>query len=355
MSPTPPIPTEITRPEWNSALSSSKRRETRKPDGTVRQRAGSLTYLYVRTHNRIAVKLSDTCKAPTATWEWDPITGMTGRHMITVHPRCPEAFFLPTKNHSKRRIDLVKSVIAHEVCHGLYTSRSTTFAAECRAAKIPFRLLNLMEDCRIEHKYVAERGKEFRFRWRLFDDNMAAPKSSISSPTTWLFTMKTREPYLFKSGSAVMAPFMWGGPTYIHHPKTSYAHPLSHFAGSSQTAKGCLGSFYDAIIKAATTEALLPIARYWVELFGEEADSSLPSIIIDTVPSSIGGEESEGGPSGSESASRGVDHSAVEASSGRTTRSVIEPDKVMHHNTDKWTHQPPRSGFIPLLQYCQPA
>lgn len=355
MTPAHFIPTVLERTEYISALSFSKRRETYKPDGTVRQRAGCLNYLYRQTKHRIAIQLTDDCGCKTATWEWSDTVAGTPHHIIKVHPECPRSFFDDAKNNIKRRIDLTKSIITHEACHGLYTSRSKDLPRACRAAKVSFRLINLMEDCRIEHKYVLERGKEFKFRWRMFDDKMAEPGAKISSPTEWLYTMKTREPALFKTLSSVMSPYKWDGDSYVYHPTaTSYPHPFKPLAGSEQRFVGFMQYCYTAIVSSPTTEDLIPIARYWTELFGAESDSSLPPIIINTVPSDIGGERSDDGdPSGADEASRDVDHTPVEPKAGVTGRASIEPDKVMHHNTDKWTQQPPRSGFIRLDKYLQ--
>jgi hypothetical protein len=286
--------------------------------------------------------------------------GAGSRHIIEVNPNCATVFFAEAKNNSKRRIELVKAVIAHESCHGLYTSRSPDIPRACHIVKVPFRLLNLFEDCRIEHKYVKERGKEFKFRWRLFDDNMVKAGAEVSSPMTWLYTMKTREPALFKTLPSVMAGFKWTGTDSMALPSVAYVHPLKPIEGRLTYIPSLINVFYRAIIDAATTEDLIPLARYWTDIFGKESASDLPPIIVDTVSSDIGGVPEPAGVDSGESSdadrtTREVDHRALEEHGGgdpTDKRAMLTPDKVMHHNTDKFVKQLPRAGFIPLLRYC---
>lgn len=358
MTPTPTPPTTIQTGEFNSASRYSKRRETRKPDGSVRQRAGSLSYLHARDKAPIGCVMTTDCPAPTAAWKWS--TALSG-HAITVNPECSKHFFDDAKSTSKRRTELVKSVIAHEVCHGLYTARGSDVPRICRDVRVPFRLLNLMEDCRIEYKYVIERGKECKFRWRMFDDKMVKAGSAISSPITWLFTMKTREPVLFKSLASVMAPFKWSGDDTVTAAVTSYDHPMKKLEGKTGPTVGLLIAFYKKIISAPTTGDVIPIARYWMDTFGREDAADLPPIIVDTVPSNIDGEPDPGEASGSSSAertTREADHSALEeraeGDASKIDRAMVMPEKVIHDNTEKFVRQPPRPGFIALLRYCQP-
>ena len=359
MTPTPTPPTQITTPESDRAFRFSRRRETRKPDGTVRQRAGCLNHLAVKTASPVTYLLTSKCGAPTASWQWKAV-GAGSRHIIEVNPNCATVFFAEAKNNSKRRVELVKAVIAHESCHGLYTSRSPDIPRTCHSVKVPFRLLNLFEDCRIEHKYVKERGKEFKFRWRLFDDNMVKAGAEVISPMTWLYTMKTLEPALLKTLPSVMAGFKWTGTDSMALPSVAYVHPLKPIEGRLTYIPSLINVFYRAIIDDATTEDLIPLARYWTDIFGKESASDLPPIIVDTVSSDIGGVTEPAVPDDGESSdadrtTREVDHRALEELGGgdpTDKRAILTPDKVMHHNTDKFVKQLPRAGFIPLLRYC---
>ena len=358
MTPASSIPVLVSKPESNAAFRYSKRRETRKPDGSVRQRAGSLVYLSVKTSSAVNYLLTDDCGAKTATWAWD---GAHKRHIIKVHPECAMQFFEPARNNSARRIDLLKSLIAHEASHGLYTSRSPDVPRMCADLKISFRTLNLLEDCRIEHRYVAERGKEFRFRWRLFEDRMHKAGDEITSPTDWLYTLKTREPYLFKRHAQAMRPYRWEGVGEVKLPKVSYDHPWKSNEGRTFSPPHFILSVYERVVTSATTEDLIPIARYWQDVFGREPASSLPPVLVETVPDTVGGikdpsAHDEGGSDGDHS-SREVDHSAVtarvEGDASGSGRTMVMDEKVTHHNTDKFVRQPPRPGFLPLIRYCQ--
>lgn len=359
MSPTPAVSTELCFSEFKKAHSSSARKQTLKPDGSVRQRAGSLRYLNTRDKVGIRCTLDVACSAQTATWHWH---AAHKKHIITVSPSLPEAFLDPRTNTFARRIALTKSAIAHEVCHGLYTTKSSDFHKLCSDLKVPFRLLNLMEDARIEYLYVKERGKEFKFNWRMFDDKMRKATDKINSPMDWLFTMKTREPILFKSLSSVMAPFHWVGNEYITLPTATYIHAMKSWEGRRATTRSLFNLFYESIVEAKSTEDVVSIARYWQDIFGKEAESSLPPLLVKTVPKSIDGitDPSDTPTSGSGSATesvREIDHSAAtEIKAGDPTsvgRGVIIDGKVMHHNTDEFIRQAPRSGFARLFDYCK--
>lgn len=358
MSPTPSLPNEITYTEFRKAYNSCKRRETRKPDGTVRQRAGAFTYLYRHTTTSISCSLDPKSSSKTAMWEW-ATKGGRPYHNIKVHPDCAEAFFDGSRGTPSRRVELTKAVIAHETCHGLYTSRTSAPGKECHDLRLPFRLLNLMEDARIEWKYVKDRGKEHRFRWNLFDDKVARPKTEIKSPTEWLYVMKTREPILFKAIGSVMAPYIWGGEESISIPVVTYDHPLKDYEGSRVAFRVLINMFYVKIVDRSTTEALIPLVRLWTDIFGKESSSELPPIIVHTVPDSFGGikdpDEGGGADEGADSTTRTVDHTpvakALPATPVKDHRATIEPTKVIHHNTDAYLRQALYAGFAPLSEY----
>ena len=355
MSITPP--TELLFSEFKKAHSSSARKQTLKPDGSVRQRAGSLRYLSNKDKVSIRCTMERACVSGTATWQWD---AARSKHVIMVSPSLPEAFFDARTNTFARRIALTKSAIAHEVCHGLYTSKSSDVHRLCSDLKVSFRLLNLMEDARIEYLYVKERGKEFKFGWRMFDDKMRKASDKINAPMDWLFTMKTREPILFKTIGSVMAPFHWGGYEYTELTSVSYPHALKRWEGRKMTTRSLFNLFYEGIVEAATTEDVVSIARYWQDIFGKEPESSLPPLIIKTVPQSIDGvtDPSAASSSSSDSSTEAVrkaDHSAATKVTAGDPSSVargsISEEKVMYHNTDEFVRQPPRAGFARLSDY----
>lgn len=355
-SPAPPATTPVQMREWRLAYNSSKRRQTVKPDGSVRQRAGSLAYLYNKAREAIRIRLIDTeLPYKTANWQWDGKS-----HVINVHRDVPSVFFSSEgTNTSPRRIGLAKAVVAHEVCHGLYTSRSPDAGDDCARVGIPFRLLNLMEDCRIEHAYVTQRGKDHKFNWKIFDDFMPKTGDTIKSPSDWLFTMKRREPVLFKHPSSVMAPYKWGGAAMVMMPTVSYIHPLKEYEGLLLPTVGVFEKFYAIIVAAKSTEELVPIAAYWKDTFGAESASDLPPILVRTVPSSFGDKEDpmeSGGSSGASEAIRTPDHKPVDSLTGgplATGRSAIYEDRVVHSQAGDVLARPTLRGLIPLAKYLQ--
>lgn len=93
----------------------------------------------------------------TACWTFN-----SGRHHIVMNSYLPgyinhkEALKLPRRK--RRELQFLKSVHAHEVAHGLYTSRDFKGVnEECKKRKIPFRYLNLFEDARIEALFRGRR------------------------------------------------------------------------------------------------------------------------------------------------------------------------------------------------------
>jgi hypothetical protein len=262
---------------YKFAFNSSKRRETFNPDGTIRQQAGCFSYLSkkVRPGEGINCVHVSTGALPTADWTWDGT-----RHRIRVSDRLAETMLgeegseiLPL------HVPLAKAALTHEVCHGLYTDRNFSETHRlCDANKIPFRLLNLFEDCRIEQRYVMERGAKFKFGWRKLLE--CAHQKKVESPEHLLLQFKNREAFAIMrspAASAAMRGFVeWTG------------NPTIRFRGLEWKVPNLVWEFYHRSVLAASTHDLIPIIVDWLEAF-PYSPASLPPILIKAVPGSIGG------------------------------------------------------------------
>lgn len=263
----------ITDKEFNLGKKASLRKETYHPatatsPGRVRQRGGSLWWVAQRVPSRVPGRVGNATVTslvrespiPTACWEWN---ASTERHIISISDRLDEAFFDPTLPRVEAvGAHLVKSAIAHEACHAAYTSLYRASINDRLAAKgLKFRFHNLVEDCRIEWKYLKERGKDHRFGWLRLNQlpHMTQPTNVAS---TYLWQLKSREPALFKTVSSAAAPLKWTGlPRFIS----------GVYEGELVTK--VIQKFYSRFVTAVDEEALIPIEREWVDIFGEDVET----------------------------------------------------------------------------------
>jgi hypothetical protein len=259
----------ITPNQFSKAKSSALRRKTLAPTGKIRQRGGPLWWLCAesplrpelgrRVPSNTTVVSSTAKSLPTACWEWDK---GGPRHLIRIGDRLDEAFYPETSSTDAKNIELVKSVIAHEVCHAAYTSLDRADINRRLADyKLKFRFHNLAEDCRIEWKYLKERGKDHRFGWLKHNElpGMTAP---TNNPSTYLWQLKSREPALFKTIASAAAPLKW----------TGLATFVTGVLAGHRVDK-VIQKFYQRFVEAPDEHALIPIEKEWVDLFGHEVES----------------------------------------------------------------------------------
>lgn len=266
--------------EYRKAFSSSRRRQTFKSDGvTTHQEAGCLSWLYRKTSrgvNANLVKAGVDGMGSTADWTFDG-----SRHRIRVSEDLAEAVLGEKGSDSAiARLNVVKAAFTHESCHGAYTDVNVhATAVKCAEEKVPFRLLNLFEDCRIEAAYVAERGKKFKFGWqRLLECNTP---SEVNDPAHLLLLIKQREP-LTVLKSVTPSSVTRGYVTWTGTPKVTDA------AGRNRGVVEVVLDFYLRAVKAAATNDLIPIIKEWVKVFGYNA-GSLPPILIKVVEGTLAG------------------------------------------------------------------
>lgn len=136
-------------------------------------------------------------------------------------------------------IDFGVRILRHEAWHGRVTVRDLdAVAKQCRARSIPFLLVNLMEDMRLEH--LARESEQTMFYWRSFMD-----VPSATNPMHALMNMVILE----RSFSS------W------------FTHP-SNPKGKAWQEK--VTEFADRIKAAADTWAVVDIAQEWLEYWRAE-------------------------------------------------------------------------------------
>ena len=134
-------------------------------------------------------------------------------------------------------------ILRHEAWHGRVTVRDlNTVAKQCRSRSIPFVLVNLMEDMRLEH--LARESENVLFGWHSFMDTSVA-----TNPMHALMNMVLHEtPHC-----------SWFTP--VNHPK---------FSTHSEIWREKVQEFAKRIKAAADTWAVIDIAQEWLEYWRAE-------------------------------------------------------------------------------------
>lgn len=199
--------------------------------------------------------------AVTASWKFEG-----GAHVISMGEAFRDSVNTGAETDDRQMKDYAAALIRHEAAHGCYSERNlAATAAACVKAGVPFRLLNLFEDARIEHRDrtdVTPAGAKVtvaeRFNW----DRWTANPADTNDPATLFWSLVNREASSWSSYNVAAAK--WTG---------------------SPDDRRAVTSFYDRAIKAENTGALIPLCQEWVKRF-PPPPKSLPR-----GSSSIGGQE----------------------------------------------------------------
>ena len=212
------------------------------------------------------------CK--TGCWRFDHATG---KHEIRLSKICYETLTKGGPAYGRRVAvpDLYRNVYEHEAAHSVWTTRDLTGLGKILAAeKIPWRLMNLFEDCRIERLWISIRRSGRSFRWTRWEEHPPVSKMSASS---LLFHMKTEG--LTRSGYRFPRAFIIAHRT---HPNWRKVY-----------------EYYRRIISVHKTEDLVPILKDWLKDFpatGDdtiEGDSGHPGLGTGDLGEAIGEETGE--------------------------------------------------------------
>ena len=146
--------------------------------------------------------------------------------------------------------DLYRNVYEHEAAHSLYTDKDLIgLGKELAARKIPWRLMNLFEDCRIERLWIRnERGFK-QFGWKRWEPH---PDPDKTSATGLLFALKNEG----------LTP---GG----RLPSAAIRHFSKH-----KNVRSVIGYLRD-ILRAPDTKSLIPILERWLKEFPATGDDTM--------------------------------------------------------------------------------
>lgn len=146
--------------------------------------------------------------------------------------------------------DLYRNVYEHEAAHSLYTDKDLIgLGKELAARKIPWRLMNLFEDCRIERLWIRNERSFKQFGWKRWEPHGDPDKTSA---TGLLFALKNEG--LTPGGRLPMAV-------------------VRHFGRHKYLFK--VIRYFRDILRAPDTKSLIPILERWLKEFPATGDDTI--------------------------------------------------------------------------------
>lgn len=237
------LDTTIIRTAFGKAVSYCKRR----PVG--RQKEGILHYLIRKAVNGVrSWRVIYDPDFHTACWAVKHHRGAL-QHTITLGIKAANMLAEAKRDCGRTLKAFGISLIWHESAHGLHTDHDLAKLSRlCRDADVPFRLLNLFEDARIEHTErarVKDGNRQPRFGWSKF---IGVPEET-DKPTVFFYTHNNCEAssYSYPAGQANRTT-RWTG---------------------SRADRGYIHRMYGRVCAADTTEDLIPLCKEWIERFPE--------------------------------------------------------------------------------------
>lgn len=236
-------PGEITPDEANAII----RRAVavcRRPTGE-RRREGMLRLLSRTSPIRDLITGAEP-NFPTAAWTV-AVNGAHRYHHIVVGEEF-HRFTVERVRLNRRKLQrYCESLIRHEVAHGLFTDLNPGRIRQlCEQARVPFRLLNLLEDARVEHLERARSkdpvtGQPWRFHWWCFSPMF----KETERPSRYFWALIAKEASSWNRYSA-------GAPRWLGCPGAD-ARIRNHY--------------YHQAIHAAQTEDLIALGQEWMAEF----------------------------------------------------------------------------------------
>ena len=195
---------------------------------------------------------TDPCQ--TAYWKIDE---KTGDNQIRLNPQVYAVLtkqsdpLSPFAGRKVRFQALFDAVYDHERAHSVYTTRNLKgLADKLRAEKIPWRLCNLFEDCRIEHRWCSDHHTSFK--WTTWEP---AGLVRVDSPAALLYAFKVLR-------SDEYARYKKAPRAFLRRVDRKYYYAVRNF--------------HDRIIGAASTEDLIPILKDWLKMFPPDKSGNTP-------------------------------------------------------------------------------
>lgn len=192
----------------------------------TRPQGGCLTRLAAATRCAVEATVGSTT-FDTGSWRFE-----NDKHIVTLGAGF-ERHLLP--NRKRVATAFGEAILRHEAWHGHATVRDLkAIAAQCRTRALPFLLVNLFEDARIEH--LARKTEGEAFRWSYFMD-----RPQVECPlTSFRYAMH------FENG-AVRG---WPCKDWQQH-------------------KAKVQEFYDRVVACADTFAIVDLVQEWVEYWAQ--------------------------------------------------------------------------------------
>lgn len=185
------------------------------------------------------------CK--TGCWSYD---STDARHVIKISPLAYDTIATPSLGAGVRKLvaQLFTAVYEHEAAHSRFTTKDLKGLNDVlKAYKIPWRLLNLFEDVRIEVRWMRLLRRRFNWlRWEKYPDDVS--KVTPSALLYWLKTSMTINGGVPRACSV-------------------------HFSIHPNWRK--VVSYYTDIVCCKKTEDLIPIAERWLKDFPKTSDDSI--------------------------------------------------------------------------------
>jgi len=193
---------------------------------------------------------SESCN--TGCWRYDDVTG---RHVIRMSPLAYDTI-VTDKTKRVQVPELFRNVYEHEAAHSLYTTRDLKgFGEKLKAEKIPWRLFNLFEDCRIEQEWIRRQRRFKAFNWLRWDKHPEPLDLPRVSATMLLYRFKVNG--IKNSRSRIRLP--------REMPDTFGKLP---FYPKVQ-------AYFWEIIQTKTSDDLIPIMIRWLKDFPSTGDDTI--------------------------------------------------------------------------------
>lgn len=234
-----------------STASTAPRKKTpvwRTVFNTARKVGGQLENLQARTKETVKFEVRPV--GGTAAWRWETVRGRA-HHLVTLDPDFTATCDRMPRPSRRTLCEYGASLLRHEKWHGLVTDRDLdALAKRADGMGIPFTLLNVVEDMRIEYRARCDEGE--LFRWYLYNRGAVG---RTEEPVLWLSMFVMEE-----SSGTQTVPFT----------RNEYALPDWHgvervkrvrggVEGPERNALDVLVEFCEEICTAPDTASLLPI------------------------------------------------------------------------------------------------
>lgn len=178
-----------------------------------------------------------------------------GQHVIKMNDAVDDLVADLIKNNRQRKAFAFR-VLEHENCHWMWTTREhIKLAVAARSARVPLTLWNLFEDARIEH--IWRRRRKTKFHWVKYISLGSIPREAVNL----LLQVKTLE-----NNKKLIDAWLAESRDRDDPKEVAYNGDTSDVRPSREVILG----FYREIIRAKSSEDLIPILQRWMKNFPQK-------------------------------------------------------------------------------------